>query len=107
LAGTAAPNRAADDAEQTDDVVVVRIEVFVRRPEDAGHETEHELRANAATRERREERNRRPQGTVAGEEVAGAAEPGEKRRGGREIEGRGRAGQVPAMSDVSRVAGVR
>src|SRR5262249_46494687 len=68
---------------------------------------EHERRPDAANGERREERNRRPEFSVAREEIAGAAKPGEKRGGGREIERRGRARQVRAMGDVSGVSGVR
>src|ERR1041385_7908098 len=93
-------------AEYADHVEVGGIHDFLMADEVLGQEQEHDGRAADPGENRDAEREQRPDVSVAVEQIAGAAEPGEEDGDGREVEP-GRIAVSMAMTDSVSMAEVK
>src|SRR5579883_1725794 len=100
LAGAAGADSDAQFPEHADHVIIGRIERRFVRQQHPRQEPEHDGRAADAADGRHRERQQEPDRVIVLEQIAGAAEPGQERRDGPEIEPR----QFPAPRPAARHA---
>src|ERR1044071_913396 len=108
LADAVGADRARRRAEDADHAEVGRIEVLVGADQHLGEKIENDRCAGEAGGDRRAERDKAPEHREARQEIAGAAEPGEERGDGADIDMRDLARMARAVpARVADVAVVR
>jgi hypothetical protein len=107
LAGAEWANTAADGSEHADHVVVGGVQLFVLLNENLRQEKEYKRRADEPAETCEAECDQKPETIEAREEVAGAAEPGEKRRNRSKVDWCDFAGTPASMGSMRVPANVK